>query len=88
MRLSDKNFFRNELKIALPIDEVRDEIRSVVRYGYETENAIYDVDVLLIPFTHNGKNVTRLYGKNMRYISEPEAIHGAIEKHFALQRST
>lgn len=85
MHLSSKNFSRTTL-----IQSVRDGIGpeqrlNVKRYTYETNNALYDVEIFETPLILNGQEIRKVYRINCGRMSlESHPIHLAIEKYFNL----
>lgn len=77
--LKEDRFYVNHLRVrfSLKAADVAD-VRNVVRYGYESLDALYDVDV--VP-TKNGKEIH--FKKNCSRC-EPTRMHRYIQKHFGI----
>ena len=83
MHLSDSNYFgpQEYLSDIVTYPPYSERIK-MVRYGYETRGAIYDV---CIPEKPIGEaQVTRWYKVNGVTSLSASAIHQAIEKHYSL----
>lgn len=79
MKTSQDRFFHNTVTKRFRMDCAPGEFWDVPydRYGYESCNAIYDVDI-------RKSDGHKTYHVNMGFETEPNAHHRAIEKHFGI----
>ena len=80
MNLSDNNFYKSQVTKRFKLSEKEGDYYDTkfTRYTYETQNAIYDVDV-------NNENYSKTYHMNCGSGMLPNNIHKAIKKHFELK---
>lgn len=64
MNLVPKNFFKNELTRSFQEIGGEPQKVKVTRYGYESGDKIYDVDILEKPIILNGKQLKETYAIN------------------------
>jgi hypothetical protein len=83
MHLSDANFFGKQAFESVIVEYPPYQERiTLIRYGYESAGAIYDV--VIAPRPLGPDRIVRWYKINGRTSLTPHAIHIAIEKHFSL----